>query len=112
LKSRSVPKRDVGIIVVTGPTTPLAEIDYLSVLKSHVTRHGGGAKGESNVILFPEMFFDERSEREIGQDIAAVNEEGLSSAKETFGIFDSASGLKQALLVEEGEWVSSIRSLP
>ncbi len=78
----------------------IPEIEDPALAKGDVAGHAGGAKREGDVVAGPKMFLEEGSEREIGQDVAAVDEEILR-AEERFGVLDSAASFEQDRLVHE-----------
>ena len=89
---------------------PITDIDDAALAKSDVARHTGGAESESNLVVGAYVFIDERGERQIGQNIAAIDEKVLL-LQMALGIFDSAARLKQHWFMQQGERPVAIKAL-
>src|SRR5262249_39210994 len=97
-KGAGVPDGNVGVIVVSGITAPIPDVENAPIAKSDLGSEPGRAQGQSNVVPRAKVFLDQRRERQVGKDVAAVNQEALLG-QQRFRILDPATGIQQNRLV-------------
>src|SRR5439155_12357508 len=88
------------------------DLDDAAVAHDHACPEPGvPPKAQRDIIAGAKMFGNERFQCDIGQNIAAVNDEGFFS-KNVFDIFDSAAGFEQIWLMSERNGMTVVSVLP
>ena len=89
----------------------IPDVDDAPFLESDLRSEASRAKRQRDLVAGAKMFLDQRGKREIGKDIAAVNEKSFVG-QETLRIFDPTAGLEQHRLVHQLERDAAIRAFP
>ena len=100
LEDRARPDTNAGEIITALVTIPLHHVHDPIALERHVAPVIGLAQRERDVISGAEMFFDQWSEFDIRQQIAAVRDEMLV-AQQRLDILDSAASAEDFRLVHQ-----------
>ncbi len=83
------------------------DVDDAAVVEGDVAGHAGRAQRKRDGVAGAKMLLEQRSQRQIGQDVAAVDEEGFIR-QEAFGVLDPATGFEQDRFVHQSQRPAAI----
>src|SRR5438874_10949588 len=107
-ESRRIPNCNVGKIVFARNAIAIRNIDHAIVAKGNCGPQAGVAECEGDIVIAVEMLVDQRSQRNVRPNIAAISEEWFA-AQLNLDVFDSAARFKKRRLVDESERFSGMR---
>lgn len=109
LENRARPDADAGEIVPARVAVPICDVDDAAALDRDITAVFGLAQGKRHVIAGAEMFFEQRRQLDVREQIAAVRNEMLL-AQQRFGILYPAAGPKNFRLVDQLHLMAAINA--
>ena len=106
------PDRDIGEVVIAGVPVAITDVDHpsIAVAECDVGGQTSFAQSEGDIVSATEMCLDQRLEREVGQDVAAVGNERICP-EPRLRILDPASGFQQHRLVHQPDGPLPIKAI-
>jgi membrane protein YdbS with pleckstrin-like domain len=107
LENRSRPDADAGEIISARVTVLICDVDDATALDRYITAVLRFAQGERYVIPGAKMFFEQRRQFDVREEIAAVGNEMLS-AQQRFDILNPATRPQDFRLVDQLHGMTAI----
>src|SRR5206468_11967170 len=105
----SSPDSDVGEDEISGDAVAVRNVDNVMITERDLRRQPRFAQCQCHIVSSTEMLVDQRLQRDIRQNVAAIGDERLA-AQMGFHIFDAATGFEQLRLVHERDGVTVVAS--